>query len=158
MSWTNSLRKLSACSMDDRWLLLQAAAWLGVLRAAILMLPFRQLARLMGLEQGDTSAAADPAQVAHAARIGWAVRTVAPRTPWQSACLAQALTGVLLLRRSGIPGTLYLGVAKEDSAADALTAHAWLRCGDAILTGAAGRERYTVVAAFSWPDGSCATH
>ncbi|MFN8467425.1 MAG: lasso peptide biosynthesis B2 protein [Caldilineaceae bacterium] len=156
MSWTNSLRKLSACSGGDRWLLLQAAAWLGALRAAILVLPFRRIARLMGLAPGENSAA-DPAQVARAVHIGWAVRTVAPRTPWQSVCLAQALAGAFLLRQRDLPGTVYLGVAKEGSAANALTAHAWLRCGDAILTGAAGRERYTVIAAFSWPPGSCAT-
>jgi hypothetical protein len=137
-------------------LLLQAAAWLGTLRAAILVLPFRRITRLMGLAPGENLGAADPALAERAARVGWAVRTVASRTPWQSACLAQALAGAILLRRHGLPGTIYLGVAKEAGAANALTAHAWLRCGDAILTGAAGRERFAVVAAFAWPAGSSA--
>lgn len=155
MLWTNSLRKLLGCSSSDRWLLLQAAAWLAALRAAILVLPFRRITLLMGLAPGENLAVADRMQAEGAVRIGWAVRTVAPRTPWQSTCLAQALAGALLLRRRGLPGTLYLGVAKKDGAADALIAHAWLRCGDAILTGPAGRERYAAIAAFTWRAVNC---
>jgi hypothetical protein len=56
-----------------------------------------------------------------------------------------------MLKRRRIAATLYLGVAKKESDPEGLAAHAWLRCGDVILTGAAGHLHFTVVAAFA-PD------
>ena len=52
-----------------------------------------------------------------------------------------------MLRRLGIANTLYLGVGKEEG--KGLVAHAWLRCGGTILTGASGCERFTVVGKFA---------
>jgi hypothetical protein len=151
MWWTSSLHKLSVCTWGERWLLCQATVWLGVCRAAVLALPFRWIVRLLGMAPGEGPVIVDAAQVARAKRIGWAVRAAAPRTPWRSACLAQALAGSTLLRLRRIPGTLYLGVAREAEGDGGWAAHAWLRCGDAILTGGGGPERYRVVAVFSCP-------
>jgi hypothetical protein len=57
---------------------------------------------------------------------------------------------MLMLRRRRLPGTLYLGVAKP-AANDVrkIDAHAWVRCGPDLLTGAAGHERFAVVASFA---------
>lgn len=56
----------------------------------------------------------------------------------------QAITGKLLLRRRGIPNTLYLGViVSEDRTA--LEAHARLRCGPLSVSGGNGDEKYAVV-------------
>jgi hypothetical protein len=52
-----------------------------------------------------------------------------------------------MLRRRGVPSTLYLGVMKDDTAG--LSAHAWVRSGDVVLTGATGRERFTVISTFT---------
>ena len=54
----------------------------------------------------------------------------------------------LMLRRRGLPGTLHLGVAKEGNR---MEAHAWLRCGDQIVTGGHELERFGVVARFGRP-------
>jgi hypothetical protein len=54
-----------------------------------------------------------------------------------------------MLKRRRIAATLYLGVAKDENKAEKLAAHAWLRCGDVILTGAHGHRQFTVVAMFS---------
>jgi hypothetical protein len=84
--------------------------------------------------------------------IGRAVRSAAANTPWKSVCLPQAVAGQWMLKRRRIAATLYLGVAKKDADPEQLAAHAWLRCGDAILTGTAGHRQFTVVASFA-PDG-----
>lgn len=143
-----SLGRLLTCSWPDRWLLVQAVAWLGLMRAALAVLRFQQIARRLGLAPGESQPAVDPAQAARAGRIGWP-RAAAPRTPWASTCLVQALAGAALLRGHRLPGTLYLGAARQGGAAGAFAAHAWLRCGPAILTGATGRERYAVMTALS---------
>jgi len=84
-----------------------------------------------------------------ASRIGSAVVTMSCHAYWRSTCLVQAVAAQLMLRRRSIPGTLYLGAVKDGD--NTLLAHAWVRCGREILTGASGRERFTVVASFA-PD------
>ena len=52
-----------------------------------------------------------------------------------------------MLRRRGVPGTLYLGMTKNPKGE--LEAHAWLRSGSAVLTGGGSSNQYTVLAAFA---------
>ena len=52
-----------------------------------------------------------------------------------------------MLRRRQIQSTLYLGLAKD--ASQSLQAHAWLRCGEDIITGKAGHERFSVISSFA---------
>jgi hypothetical protein len=136
-------------SWQERGLLCEAVLLLGVMRAAILMLPFRRITALMGLAQGVVPTGATSDVSLCPAKIGWAVQAAAARTPWQSACLVQALTGMLMLSRRGINSTLYLGVAKDENNPETMAAHAWLRCGNIVLTGAGGVERYTALSSFS---------
>jgi hypothetical protein len=142
-------RKLREVPWAERLLLAEALAALAVLRLGQFLVPFRQTVRLLRLAPGESPGALDPAGSALAARVGWAVRAAAARTPWRSACLVQALAALWLLERRGLPATLYLGVAKGPQGPGGLSAHAWLRCGGAIVTGAAGRKRFTPISAFA---------
>ena len=90
----------------------------------------------------ESSAAADADR---AETIGWAVRAVAARLPWESTCLMQALAAAALLRRRRIPLTLTLGVAKDGSE---MEAHAWVVCGEQVLVGGGGHERFTPLASY----------
>lgn len=134
----------------DRWLLLEAALWLGVARLAILTVPFRGLAKHLGEQMAESPHTDQTAFHTCLSRISWAVYTMSHYTPWESACLAQALAAKAMLRCRGITSTLYLGLAKNEQAEQAgLLAHAWLRSGSMILTGGQGKDRYTVVATFA---------
>lgn len=62
--------------------------------------------------------------------------------PWKAKCLAQALAGKLLLRKFGLPGTIYLGIKKDSGK---LEAHAWLICGSQFISGKEGHKKFTVV-------------
>jgi hypothetical protein len=143
-----ALARFRRRSAEQRRLLVRAALMLGVMRLAV-RLPFRAVSRAIGLHLGEASESVAPEAMARAAAIGWAVRAAASYTPWTSTCLVQALAAAVLLRRHRIDGTLYLGVAREDDTPEGLTAHAWLRCGEVVLTGAAERARYTPVASFA---------
>lgn len=138
-----------------RWrLLMEAVVWLGLLRAATVVLPYRRVASLLRLCQsgpcgraptshpGDWPDGLSPQVWA----VGWAVRAAAARTPWRSTCLAQSLAGYVILRRRGVPSVVCLGVAKDR--ADGFSAHSWLRCGDYIVTGGRGYQRYTPIASY----------
>jgi hypothetical protein len=144
-----TLRELRSRSFQERHLL--AEAGLGLLGAAIAVrtLPFRRTARFAGLIEGATVSEATPEQLACAQRVGWAVRAVASRTPWTSTCLMQAVAGAALLRRRRIPAQVHFGVAKDSEQPDGLSAHAWLTCGERVLTGdGPQRERFAAVGVY----------
>jgi hypothetical protein len=59
-------------------------------------------------------------------------------------CLEKALAGRWMLRRRGIPSTMYVGMAKRDGG---FIAHAWLVGEGRTVTGG-GAENYATLAAF----------
>ena len=119
------------------------------MRAAILLIQFQRIAGWIGLSLNQASAAPTLEQSQAAGQVGWAIRVMALRTVWESACLAQSLTCALMLRRRRIPGLLYLGVALGLNPKERFSAHAWLRCGEEILVGEGGHERFQVIATFN---------
>lgn len=149
VSYINDLNKFFARPWQERGLFVEAFVLLGVMRAAILLFPFRRITNMFGLEQGESLSRPTSNLTVVAEAIGWAIQAAAARTHWESACLAQALTGIVMLSRRGCSATLYLGVARDENRPGTMAAHAWLRCGDTILTGAGGVERYVAISAFS---------
>lgn len=129
----------------DQWLLIEVILLLGAVRLALLTIPFRYLAKFLGRNFRESSAE-ESLHKAEIERMRWAIRTMSDHTPWKSKCLVQAITGKILLRQCGLDNTLYLGLAKDE--ADAMIAHAWLRCGQEVVTGGSGGT-YTVVAKFA---------
>jgi len=141
-----TLGRLVDISWSSRFLLLEAAFWLALARLTLLLVPFRLVAPLLGRRMAE-SPEEDPSDLDVLERIAWAVRVASRYAPWKTKCLAQAMAGKAMLRRRGLPSTLYLGLAKGSEAG--LEAHAWLRCGSQILTGNELLEQYTVVAQFA---------
>lgn len=80
----------------------------------------------------------------YAKAVSICVNHVCNKTVWESKCLVRALTAQKLLKRKSIPSTLYLGCGMHDGK---MVAHAWIRCGRMIVTGAS-EEEYAVVDKF----------
>jgi hypothetical protein len=162
--YLRGVRSFYRLSWAGRGLLLEAALWLALARLALWSLPFATVARWLGTSPHAAPVLADPereaasasasaaaaAAAAEAAGIGWAVETLAGYTPWPSLCLVQAIAALGMARRRGLPATLYLGVANSETGD--FSAHAWVSCGSQILTGAHGREQFTVIATFATGD------
>ena len=68
------------------------------------------------------------------------------RIRWKDSCLIRALTAKRILNSMGERCTLYMGVAQKEG--QPMTAHAWLRCGKCIITGADAMAGYTVTGIF----------
>ena len=68
------------------------------------------------------------------------------RIKWKDSCLIRALTAKRILNSMGERCTLYMGVSQKEG--QRMTAHAWLRCGKCIVTGADSMAGYTVTATF----------
>ena len=60
-------------------------------------------------------------------------------------CLPQAVGAQRMLRRRGIPSTLYLGI----NPAAGYDAHAWVRVGNLIVTGGPRPDQFAVVSSFA---------
>ncbi len=149
MSWTSGLRKLRTRTPRERLLLLEAVVALAIARVGVASLRFQRTAVLLRLAPGEPMTAPTPSQVAQAEPVGWAVRAVAARLPWRSTCLIQALAAKALLQQRGLPGSLCLGVAKDAESEEGIAAHAWVRCGDSVLVGEAGHDRFAAIASYS---------
>jgi len=149
----NSLRDIGAKwgrrSSTERVLLLEAFLLLAAARLFVLALPFRWLASSLGRHMQEGEAPLAPADLKLARMIGGAVVSASNYTPWESACLPQAAAAKWMLKRRRIPGTVYLGVMKDEDRPETLAAHAWVRCGGIVLTGAPVNSRYTVISTFS---------
>ncbi len=146
----NKLVKLRQLTWGERLLLLEAWIYLGAARLALRLFPFRLIAPRLGEQaaQDDAPSSAAPG-LAAARQVGSAVELAARHTPWESACLAQAVAGKLMLRRRGLASRLYLGTKKDG--AGHLTAHAWLAAGNEILIGGQAHETFTVLGIFRDP-------
>jgi transglutaminase superfamily protein len=138
-----------------RRLLAEAVLCLALARLSVLSVPFRRLSRRLGTHGRESSTAAHALPTLRVlGDVVWSLQAASRRLPWRCACIEQGIAGKMMLRRRRIASTLYLGVAREAEAGSTATAHAWLRSGDLTLTGAAGRERYTVVATYADEDGA----
>ncbi len=131
-------------------LLAEAGACLVAARLAVWFVPFRRLATGLGDEMAESPVEVTEAQRATVAPIGWAIRRLGRRLPWMRQCLVQAVAVTWMLQRRRIPSTLYFGLAKDTSGE--LKAHAWVRSGTQVLTGAKGRYGFTVMATFAATD------
>jgi hypothetical protein len=137
-------------SWSDRWLLLESLAALAGARVLVKTGGRRFTARLREtrVENPDpTDGTLNAGQTAGnrgSARIGGMLDRAARVTWWRSMCLEKALAGQWMLKRRGIPSTMYVGAAKHDGK---FIAHAWLIGEGQTVTGA-GTTSYATLAAF----------
>jgi len=143
--WRKARRFLAYTPRQKRML---AEAWLLLAWARFLkLLPFASAIRLLGASREETPHAPDPAEAAAIRQTGAALLIMSRHTWWTSNCLVLAMAGMAMLSRRGIESTMYLGTAR-DPRTGGMIAHAWLRSGPWVVTGAKEIERYTVVAVF----------
>jgi hypothetical protein len=147
------IRKFLALDLQHKKLFLQAYLVLGKVRYSLLRRPFRKLvAELDVSRDAVVQAPLEPSARATALAVGWAVRTAANFTPWQSTCLVQVLAAQRLLQKRGIAGVFYLGATNNWARDEApgFLAHAWLKCNGEFITGESGHRSYTVISSFNW--------
>ncbi len=142
------ISRFFALERAQRAVLLEAAWTLIGAQIAVRVLPFRLIASRLGspLETSPRQTVTAE-QARQSVQVGWAIRKLAISFPWDVKCLGQAVAGKWMLQRRGLASTLYLGVDRGGESW--LEAHAWLRCGEEILTGGPEHERFKVIAAFT---------
>ena len=148
------IRKFLALDWQHKKLFLQAYLVLGKVRFSLLRRPFKKLVVELNVSRDAVvQTPLEPSARAAALALGWAVRTAANFTPWESTCLVQVLAAQRLLQKRGIAGVFYLGATNTGAGDEApgFQAHAWLKCDGEFITGESGHRNYTVISSFSWP-------
>lgn len=129
--------------------LLEALGELVFAGLCVRLAPFRWVARQLGARgQVAGLVAGSPARW-QVTEVMWALQAIGRRTPWTSTCLMQALAAQRMLRRRNIPATVYLAMLAGRQAGNPLLAHAWVRCGDRVVTGQCDESQYRVIATFA---------
>jgi len=140
-------KKFLKLSLRDRGLLIETFILAGIVRFAILFLPFYKVAGFAGKYKEESPELLNDIEKANMNKITWAVSVVSRYTPWESKCFVKALTAQIMLKKRKVSTTLYLGVAKDEK--NNPIAHAWLRSGTDIITGGSGYKSFTQVAKFA---------
>lgn len=137
------LKKFLRLPLEQKLMIPQIFLLMNWYRYRIHHRPFSEIAPSIGTLGYETPVEPSPrdAHVVHEL-----MRAMFYRMKWKDSCLIRALTAKKLLNRKGNHCTLYMGVSKDGN--QAMTAHAWLRCGKLIVTGGEGSSRYTVTALF----------
>ena len=130
-----------------RQILVEAAICLSIARIAIMALPFPWIVPFLGQNMTVSLDTTEPEHSDLIKQVSWAVRTASRRLPGKASCLARAIAAKRMLRRRGVQSTLYLGIGKDGDGK--LRAHAWLRSGNVIASGARGMVSFTVISTFA---------
>jgi len=141
------LSKLKNLNSQDLLLLVKAVYWTGIASILILVVPLKRFSFLLGKHMQE--APQSPVSVNHALlhSIQLAINRTCRLVPWRCKCYEQAIAAKMILRGYGLPSTFYYGVAIDHE--KKLIAHAWVQCGDFVVTGRKGMKRFTVVGSFA---------
>ena len=141
------VRRVLRLPLAAKGLLLETLVLLALARMAVLLLPFRWVARVLGRPQAQPPVEEDPGRARQARRIGVMTSKASKNVPWTSKCLDQALAAKVMLARRGLATTVYFGVKKDEQGQ--LAAHAWLRSGTLYVTGGKDRAQFTLINTFT---------
>lgn len=126
---------------------LEAAAALAVASLLRRALPMRRWSAILGRVGSAPARLPDRAPTTSIERqVASALRRAERRLPWTLNCLDRAVAGQLLLRRRHRPGTVVIGLDRDDPAG---VPHAWLVTADAVLVGGDVAGRFVAATAFS---------
>ena len=128
----------------DYILFFEACIYLSFAKLLILFFPFKKIAALIGRSQVESPIEVMGSIIIKDIEISM-IRAV-KYALFTSKCYDQALATTFMLKRRKISSTIYFGLHKET---EQLLAHAWVRCGDKIVSGKLGYERFTPIAWFA---------
>jgi hypothetical protein len=126
---------------EKKFFLLALTLSLGV-KIMIFMIPIRYYSKF--LPKPILLSNSDPEVIRN---LSIAISRCNRHTPWETKCLVEAITAKFLLYLYGVNSTIYFGVSKGKD--ENLIAHAWLKCGNTIIAGKKGHERFTIVSSFA---------
>lgn len=87
-------------------------------------------------------------ELKRALTIGKLIRKISNYMPFRTLCFEQALTAAMFLKKEKIAYCIHFGMKKRWSDTGQMKAHAWLVCGEEIITGKRGHRQYEILSTF----------
>lgn len=124
------------------------AFWLSaIVKFTLVFLPFRKVLEWKGKMDVETPSGPDESSEGFRKTLQSAMRLCKRYAPWPTECYTQAITARILLRRKGLPGTVYIGFHRKSDGSFA--GHAWLRSYDRVITGREEMDKFVVHSFYS---------
>lgn len=130
----------------EQLLVLEAFVMLGWARI-LKSKPFPKVAPKLGIHMEETSRHHHKEDEPMIRSISRVIGKVSRHTPWESMCMVKAMAAMKMLERRRLESTLYMGTSRDKEGK--LIAHAWLRTGPYVITGAEEAPAFTVVSKFA---------
>ena len=146
MTARSSFRRLHRLSGRELLQFAEAACALAAASAAIRLLPFRTVVRMMSLPNVGDRQPAQPEGLS--AEVRQAVKRAARRLPWTIVCFPEGLAAHWMLRRRGARSQVHYGIRQS---ATGLTAHVWTSVAGEVVVGEETTDLHTCVAVFPPP-------
>lgn len=143
-----NIKRIINAPLVEKTMFLEAACYLTSASLLIRFVPFRHVARLIGQPMRESAYELSEQKATIASIISQAIRRANGRLPWEHKCLVQAIAAKWMLTRRGVSNTVYFGV-KNKTEEELFSAHAWVRSGRTIVTGAKGAGEFSIIATFS---------
>ena len=128
-------------------LIAEAVMELSFVRVLRMWFSFARLSRDFGSPDAESQLEIESKNQKIAKDVGAAIGAAVRNLPFTCNCLTQAICALRMLKRRGLSCTIYFGVTSGDFRIK--EAHAWIRCGEQIITGGGGLERYPIIFRFS---------
>ena len=144
MTGTPLLRRLNRVSGRELLQFAEAALALTVASAAIRLLPFRTVVRMMNWPRAGRERQPVEARD-QAAEVRRAVKRAARRLPWTIVCFPEGLAAHWMLRRRGAPSLVHYGLRHSKTG---LSAHVWVSLSGDVVVGEETTDQHTCVAVF----------
>lgn len=116
-----------------KWRIVQVLVLSAYYRHLILHKEFSKISNKLGTYQSEIRTEPNETQFKELIMISQAIKMVCNHTWWKSECLVRAFIASYYLKRKKIPGTIYMGVSRDEK--KDMIAHAWTRCGQYLVTG-----------------------
>ncbi len=142
----SKIRQYKQLPVEERLMFLEAL-WISLkARFLIMFSSLNHYGYKLGEYREESPEDIDPFEDKTGYKIKHAVRRIAKNVPWRCNCMEQAIIAKKMLNHRNIKSTLYLGVMKNEQD---MLAHAWVRCGNRIITGKEGHKKFTIVSSFA---------
>lgn len=141
------IRSFLRVPVSTKLLFLEAFFTSAYVKATLLFFPFKKVAGWLGSAQAADATELSMQQRVLVKQIDFAIRLCQRYAPWPTECYTTSLTAKKMLRRRKIGSVLYFGFGKDEQGK--LKGHAWLRCGNMVVTGHCDFSQYQVHSSFS---------
>jgi hypothetical protein len=137
VSWkqqTNNLQeswgKFFRLTWQERWILLQAFAFLPLIAVGFYCMNFQRLSSILVRFSPMSGEVCSDAAMQQATAAAHLVQAAASRTPFKITCLVRSTALWFLLRRQGIGSEIRIGVNQQEGK---FKAHAWVESNGIVL-------------------------